>query len=488
MNELFHPEPYWCGTESAYAAYLAENKHFLSVNPAQPTAGYGDAALADAPRLFSTQGDIGVITISGSLVNSDSWINAYLSRTGYPEIRAALIHAASDPSIKAIALDVKSGGGMVAGLPDTAALIATIDSKVKPVYTYSDSMMASAAYWLGVSARSVSAGALAEIGSIGVLVVHQENSKMLAEAGITTTVIRSGKYKALGLSQEKLSALGQEVIQAQVDQMDSLFVAHVAKSRGATAEKVQKDMAQGRVFVGKDAVDIGLVDTITTFDAFISKIQAQIDKKAEGIDFGKSRPQYGANLDKGTEVKNALTDQQIAAMASGVVVAEAVAPTAPAVAAVITPPADTTTAPVVEAPAAETAPAAEAAKPDAVVSLLQSQLAAAQASVLSLSIEVQGLKASLESAGKQAEIMRPVVRAAVGNLRVALGGVAAGVETMTDENLLAEHANLAAQFTTKFKAGGVAAVSSNASAEHESTPAGDDPRKQARLAATGNKK
>ena len=75
----------------------------------------------------------------------------------------------------------------------TADLIATIDAKVKPVYAFTDSLMASAAYNLGVSARKVVIGKMAEVGSVGVLVVHREASRMLEASGITTTVIRSGK-------------------------------------------------------------------------------------------------------------------------------------------------------------------------------------------------------------------------------------------------------------------------------------------------------
>lgn len=493
MN-IFQDDRLWAGTEQALLAYVEETKRFLASGK---SADYGDNeedVPGETPRLFSMQGDIGVITIAGSLVNNDSWINKYVGRTGYPEIRAALIHAASDPAVKTILLDVQSGGGHVAGVSDTADLITTIDKKVKPIHTYSDSMMASAAYWLGSNGRTVSIGKVAEVGSIGVLVVHQENSKMLAEYGITTTVIRSGKYKALGLSSEKLSELGKEVIQAQVDKIDGMFVESVAKARGVTADKVEKDMAGGRVFLGEDAVAAGLVDSVTNFDTLVSKLQAGIDKQRQtgGIAFPKSVPQYAAHIPEGTEVKKPLTEQQIAAIAAGAVSAEQAAaasaaattetteiPAAPAAAET------TETAETTEAAPAAAAPAA--AQPDAVVTLLQQQLATAQAQVVTLSVEATTLKSAAEAAVAQAEKMRPIVRAAVGNLRVALGGASAGIEALTDDLLLAEHANLAAQFTSKFKAGGVAAVSSSAAAETVGETA-QDPLRAARLAATRNSK
>lgn len=478
---------FWAGTESSLLAYV-ELVTRLMADPAVMAKAdvYSPQAQEPrAPRLFSKQGDIGVITIAGSLNNSDSWMNAYLNMTGYPEIRDAMIYAAGQEGVKSIALDIKSGGGAVSGVSDTADLISMIDARVKPVYAYSDGMIASAAYWIGAAARTLDIGKTTEAGSIGVLVVHQEQSKMLADMGITVNVIRSGKFKALGNSAEPLSDLAKETIQAQVDQLNGMFVAHVAQARGKTAAIVEAQMGQGRMFIGQDAVDIGLVDAVSNFDAFMSKVQG-------GIDSQKNLSKYGANSAKGITLKNALTEQQIAAMAAGAI-------GAPAATVVLTP--EQTAAAVAEAAASAeaaaaaaseaataAAAAAEAAKavanPD-VVTLLQTQLATAQAQVLSLSIELQGAKTQGEANSAAAEKMRPIVRASVGNLRVALGGTAAGVEALADEGLMAEHANLAAQFTTKFKAGGVAAVSSTAAAEDAVDEVGEAQR-QARLSAVRN--
>jgi signal peptide peptidase SppA len=466
----------WAGTEEALAGYLLTLKRITADGALTKKADiYGDGDRAERPpRLFSKQGDIGVISISGSLNNSSSWINEYYGMTGYPEIRAALVHAAMQEDIKHIVLDIKSGGGAVSGCSDTGDLIKTIDGQVKPVSSFSDGMIASAAYWLGASARDLTIGKVTEAGSIGVLVMHQEMSRMLAEAGITINVIRSGKFKALGNSMEPLSELGKETIQAQVDEMNDMFVAHVAECRKTTPALVESRMGQGRVFIGQTAMDVGLVDAISNFDTFMSKKQGEIDST-------KQQPKYGANLPKGSILKTALTQQAIAAMAAGAVLLET--PVVPGA----TAPVAEVPAPVAEVPApAEIAPVAETPAANAdVVSLLQGQLAAAQGQVVTLNVELQTAKSAAAGVTAAAEKMRPVVRAAVGNLRIALGGTDAGVEALDDAGLLAEHANLAAQFDKKFKAGGVAAVPS-ANAEKESEVGVDEPRRQARLAATLN--
>ena len=462
----------WAGTEQSLDAFLLQCKA-IADNPPKRADYIDPEDNKDCPDLFDMQGEVGVITIAGSLVNTQSWINQYFGRTAYADIREALIYAANSAECKAIVLDIKSGGGAVSGCSDTAELIQLIDSKVKPVHAFSDGMIASAAYWLGCSARSLSIGKTTEAGSIGVLAIHQENSKMLAEAGITTTVIRSGKYKALGISQEKLSTLGEETIQAQVDQLAGIFTEHVAGCRKKTAAQVDATMGQGRVFIGQTAVDVGLVDAVTNFDALMGVVTG-------GIAISQKSPQYGGNSLKGTQLKTALTEQQVAAIASGATLT----PVAQAAVEVIA----TTSAPEPdeeeEVAAAAPAPAPAPASLD-VVALLQTQLAASQAQVLQLSIDLQGVKTSAQASAEQADKMRPVVRAAVGNMRVALGGNTAGVDTLADDGLMAEYANLSAQFSTKFKAGGVAAVSSTTIAEQEGEDA--DPLRQARLASTRNR-
>lgn len=490
---------FWAGTEESLLSFISSLDKLTPEVMAAQAAAYGAAEREEeVPRLYSRQGDVGVVSISGSLVNSASWINQYLGYTGYPEIRAALIHAAKDPEVKAITLDIKSGGGAVSGVSDTSDLIRMIDKKVKPVYAYSDGMIASAAYWLGSSARSLSVGKVTEVGSIGVLLVHKEMSKYMEKEGITATVLRAGKYKAMGNPYEALSDSAREQIQGQLDQMYTMFVEHVADARGVTYAVADQKMAQGRIFIGQAAVDVGLADKQESFDAFITGIQ-------RGIDAKKSQPKYGANLSQGQQMpKNALTEQEIAAMAAG---AGAAAEQTPAAAAAETattsgdtPAADAAAdagaapaaAPAADAGAAPAAPA-PAANASAAVDLLKEQLREANDRVLALSVELTGLKnaastAEATIAGLTAtlEKMQPIVVSAVNNMRVALGGsaIAAG---LTGEALLAEHASAHAQFVHKFKVGGVSSATAADAGKGGQKNVSHDSFRKARIDATRTK-
>jgi signal peptide peptidase SppA len=476
---MYFDSKFWAGTEDTLQSYLYAIKQFEAAS-----ASYGDRSSAetpDAPRLFSLAGNVGVISISGALVNNDSWMNEYRGTTGYPEIRAALIHAATHAEVKSIVLDINSGGGSVSGVSDTAELISSINKKMMPVHAFSDGIIASAAYWLGSSARTLSIGQVTEAGSIGVLTVHKEISKMLKAEGINATVLRAGEFKALGNQYEALSDTAKAEIQGQLDQMYEMFAGHVAEARGVTYQVADQKMGQGRVFIGSKAVDVGLVDRISSFDAVVAKAQGEIDSK-------KKAPQYGASSQKGTSMKVVLTPKQIAAaMESGnfEVVEQTDAEIAAEVAAakVVS---DAAAAAAATAPAepAVTAPAEPAAKdaPADLVAYLKSSLAEANASVTDMTIKLRAADAASASLKASQGPLRAIAVASVDRMRVALDRAAGDANALDDTALLAEHAALRAEFESKFKAGGVAAVSAAAAADKPGEVA--DAVRQARIAST----
>lgn len=422
-------------------------------------------------RLLSRQGAVAVASISGPLIPGNPWYAEFMGATGYGEIREALVQAAQDPEVGAIVMDIRSGGGAVSGVTDVADLIQRIDTQVKPVHAYTDGTMASAAYWLGSSARKIGISKAAEVGSIGVLTVHTDVSRALDADGITQTVIRSGPYKALGHPSEKLSSLANQVLTDQVQETADVFTEHVAQQRGMTAEKVDTEVGQGRMFMGAKAVEAGLADEVTTFDEFLSKVGQEVDME-------QKRSQSVGNLyPKGLKLKTALTDQQIAAMSEGAgFAAPAAAVTAPEAP---TTPAATENPPASAAAPSETAPAASAD----ITQFLQGQLATAQAQVVDLTVQLRDAQASAQRLEGQNAALRGILVASVERLKVAMGMPAVGADSTNTEALLAEHNTLRAQFESKFKVGGVAAVAPVA-ADADKSAQPEDPLRAARLKAT----
>ncbi len=452
----------WYGSQASYEAAL-------ELEASMQARGPFDGEI-DPNYLLSKQHGIGIVAIKGPLLNTDNPLAALFGIATYPAIRAALVAAAQDKEIKSILLHVDSGGGSVSGVADTADLISRV-AQVKPVTAFAEGLMASAAYWLGVSAPQRFASKTAIVGSIGVLTVHVDRSEQLKQDGIKATVIRSGKYKALGHPLEPLSDTAKEHIQAQVDAAYKVFGDHVAAALGMSFEAMDKKVGQGRDFFGQQAVDVGLVDGLASFDALVSKLAGTkgVDKRSAKYDNGIK----GAEMTK----KHALTDQDIAALAEGAEAALASKPeekTAEQLAAEAAATAAAEAAAAAAATAAAEAAAAAAAKPDEkkeesdLVAFLRAELKSKDDAILAAGIARKDLETKLVTVEATHEGLLVIARTSIGNMRVALGGSAAGVDSLGAVEVLAEHKTLSASFKDKFKVGGVAAVT----AEPEKDPQG----------------
>lgn len=462
-------EKLWAGTEESLHASLEMDALIAS----KMAAGLASTQEADTPYLYERQGNIGVVSIKGPLSNRTSWWDAEMGRATYPAIRDAMVHAASDPEVKSILLDIDSGGGAVAGVEDTGNLIRMINDKVKPVSAFTDGVMASAAYWLGSSAGEVHNTKSAMVGSIGVITTHMEYSKALKEDGVTATVMRAGKYKALANPYEPLTEEAKAQIQAALDSAYNMFLEHVAAMRGVTVQKADDTMAQGREFMGKDAVGVGLTDGLMTYDALISKLSA------ESIDTSKKLIDNVGKAYQGVPMKKALTEQQIAAMAEGAAVVEQEAVEAQAVAQEAVADGQTAVEEQVESLAEVAAP--EVQGESAVVAMLQAQLKDKDAALIEANVKIAGMEQQAADVQAAFDGLREIAAKSVGNLQIALGGSVLDLAGPSAVQVLAEHKRLSEQFQSKFKAGGVAAVDAAQAKTQDVVQI--DPRHKARVNA-----
>lgn len=448
----------WAGSTASYESALAAEMKILAGDYPQQEDDTPD----ENHRLLEVSDGLAIITIHGPLVNSDSPCLKWFELTGYPEIRDAVLAAVNDPEVKQILLDIDSGGGAVSGCADTATLIREA-TKVKPVTTYADTMC-SAAYWLGCAAGKVYSSKASVVGSIGVKATFREYSKQNAMEGITVTVIRAGKYKALADPNEPLTKEAEAQIQAIADANYEVFVDHVAKMRGRTYEYTDKTMADGQEFIGQAAVDVGLTDGVTTFDAVIGglrkKILASLPKPMDNSNSNKFKL-LGAtsNLieDEGM-ARKALTEADIAALASGVTLdaikdqpdkeeqtrstdVTATVATELTVESVVTPQAE-----------AETVV-------DSVTLVLKSQIKEKDAELLQSGIKIAKLEESLTSLKATLDPLLSIAVKSVTNMAVAVRAAPTVTLSSTPEQVLAEHSRLSEVFNTQYPVGGVAAVS-----------------------------
>lgn len=463
------PEVLWAGTEHSLALAMEAHDRMMAGAFSDDEEDDDD----EVPFNYSVQGDVGIIAIKGSLTNRDVWYNRYLGVTSYADIRKALMYAASS-DVKAIVLDIDSGGGAVSGVADAGNLIKLIDQSVKPIYSFTDGAMCSAAYWLGCSAREVYSSNVSTVGSIGVIATHMEYSKALKDAGVGVTVVRAGEFKALANSVEPLSDKAKTQLQNQLNAAYGVFLEHVADCRNTTVNLCDANMAQGREFFGKEALAAGLVDGIETFDSMMSRVASKLldNEKHSNNNLGN----YQRGIDMG---KKALTETDIAALAAGVDLDAAADP-------VVEGNESTTEAASTETEAVETTAEVtetEEKKHDnqaSVVSFLQAQVKEKDTEILNLSIEVKGFKDKVASIEATHNGLTDVVRKAVAGMKVRMGASNVDLSALSAQELLADYAATSEAFLKTFKAGGVAAVDA-ASAEVQSPTM--SPRQKARVNA-----
>lgn len=221
---------------------------------------------AEAPRA------VAIIPMMGLLLprSRETW---WGSIDGMDKIRAQVTQAANNPDIGSILLLIDSPGGTVAGTPETAATVRAA-AEVKPVVAFADTLAASAAYYIGSQASEFVATSSAEVGSIGVVSVHQSYAKMFEKVGVATTIIRSVEHKAETNPWEDLTpeALAFQAQRAQ--EAHDQFVAAVAAGRRVSEKRVRDDFGKGRVLSAEQAVSVGMIDRIASADEVLAGMRA----------------------------------------------------------------------------------------------------------------------------------------------------------------------------------------------------------------------
>jgi signal peptide peptidase SppA len=222
--------------------------------------------------IMSIVDGVAVITIEGVLVQKGNMFSDVSGATSMQIIGNCFNQAVSDPAVKGIVLYISSGGGQVAGTSELSDTIYRGRSS-KKIICFSDNNLCSAALWIGSAAHSVYLSSESvNVGSVGVCSGHVDRSGAEAMKGTKTTEVSSGKFKRITSQYEPLTDEGRAEIQAQVDFLQGIFVAAIARNRGISTKKV-KD-SEARVYLGSNAISAGFADGFSTLPAIIASIKA----------------------------------------------------------------------------------------------------------------------------------------------------------------------------------------------------------------------
>jgi protease-4 len=236
------------------------------------------AMARDAGLYGVTKDGTAIIELNGTLMKQISSMSRGTSTVlARRQIRAAM----KDTEVSAILLRIDSPGGTAAGTQELADDVAAA-AKEKPVYAFIEDLGASAAYWVASQASKVFTNSTGIVGSIGTYMAVMDLSGMAAKEGIKVHVIRAGEFKGAGTPGTEVTAAQLAEWQKTVDGLNEHFVRGVASGRKLTLEKTRA-LADGRVYVGKAALENGLVDGVQTLDATLAQLSSLTSRRSKSM-------------------------------------------------------------------------------------------------------------------------------------------------------------------------------------------------------------
>ncbi len=205
---------------------------------------------------------IAVVKIYGVIKSSDGYLKV-------------LNRLEKDPRVKAIVLRVDSPGGVVGACQEIYEKVNEV-KRVKPVVVSMGSVAASGGLYISVPATKIVANPGTITGSIGVIIQSYNLKELTQKLGIKVITVKSGKFKDLLNPFREPSQDEIKIVQNLINDTYEQFVEAVAKSRKIPIEKV-KSFADGRIFTGREAKELGLVDYLGSIDKAI-KVAKKLSK------------------------------------------------------------------------------------------------------------------------------------------------------------------------------------------------------------------
>lgn len=204
---------------------------------------------------------IAIIRVDGAI---QSGATSALSTEGYNHqaVLEMFSSVASDPTVKGVLLAVDSPGGGVYESAELRDYIQLIRNETGlPIYTSFGSMSASGGYYISAETDKIFAAKETVTGSIGVIMSNYNFSGLMENLGIESNVIKSGAMKDILSSSREMTDEERSVLQSYVDDSFERFLEIVMTGRGMNREQALA-IADGRIFSGSQALDVGLIDEI----------------------------------------------------------------------------------------------------------------------------------------------------------------------------------------------------------------------------------
>ncbi len=253
--------------------------HAMNLMQRRSAAAIAEAIVAakGAPKgaVPRASGGVMIIPLHGYIVHRGDDLSMFLGETPIVAWMNRVEQAINDDDVGGIVLDIDSPGGEVDGVPEAAARLYALRGK-KPIVAVANTLAASAAYWIGTAADKLFVTPSGEVGSVGVVAVHVDESRRLEEAGFTVTIFRAGRFKGELSPFEPLTEEARQYETGVISDIYTDFVAAVARHRGTSPANVRASYGEGRLVPAVSAVKEGMADGVRTMQDVVSSMAGTV--------------------------------------------------------------------------------------------------------------------------------------------------------------------------------------------------------------------
>jgi protease-4 len=201
-------------------------------------------------------GNVAVIPVKGVIVTDGSSFSSDLAAS--TEIVRLIKQADDNDAIDAIILDINSPGGLPVASDEIGNAIKSVN---KTTVALIRDIGASGGYWVASGCDVIIANRMSMVGSIGVIGSYLDFGEFLDDKNVTYNRLVAGRYKDMGTPWKELTREEEALFQEQLDALHNIFILEVSDNRNMSVDEVTR-LAEGQIFIGKEAKALGLVDIL----------------------------------------------------------------------------------------------------------------------------------------------------------------------------------------------------------------------------------
>jgi len=223
-----------------------------------------EKAIEGKPGLLARKEGVAVVYIYGPLSISrdeSGWTSFF---RGTDRVTGELRKISKITTIKAVVLRINSPGGSIGAVQEIYEEVNRLREKGKKVVVSMGDVGASGAYYIACAADKIVANPGTITGSIGVVMSLGNMEELFRKVGIKVEVIKRGKHKDIGSPTREMTLEEKKLLQRLIDDAYDQFLQAVIEGRNLDKSEAEK-IAQGQVFTGRQAKDLGLIDEIGNF-------------------------------------------------------------------------------------------------------------------------------------------------------------------------------------------------------------------------------